>query len=58
MLTEAQPRTDCARAPFIPDVPISFKDHFRMAVKRTELQESLDAMIVQATANGVPPENL
>jgi hypothetical protein len=58
LLTEAQPRTDCTRAPLIPNVPVSFKDKFMMEGERTELQQSLDAMIMQASVNGVPPDKL
>ena len=58
LLTESQPRNDCSRAPLIPDVPVSFKDKFMMEGERTELQESLDALVMQASVNGVPPDKL
>jgi len=58
LLTEAQARTDCTRTPLIPNVPISFKDKFMMEGERSELQDSLDAMVMQATVNGIPPEKL
>jgi phospholipase C len=58
LLTEAQPRTDCTRAPLIPNVPVSFKDKFMMEGERTELQQSLDVMVMLATVNGVPPDKL
>ena len=58
LLTEAQPRTDCTPAPSIPGVPIDFMDHFRMTEQQSELKESLDVLVLQATANGVPPDKL
>jgi len=58
LLTEAQPRTDFSSTPLIPNVPVSFKDQFLLEAERTELQDELDAMVKQATVNGVPPENL
>jgi len=58
LLTEQQPRTDCTAAPLIPNVPVSLKDTFLMEADNSELQDSLNAMVVQARANGVPPENL
>jgi phospholipase C len=58
LLTEPQARTDCTRAPSIPDVPVSFKDKFMLEGERTELQKELDAMVMQATVNGVPPDKL
>lgn len=58
LLTESQARTDCQPAPRIAGVPISFKDKFLLEDERTELQKELDALVVQATANGVPPDNL
>ena len=58
LLTESTARTDCKPAPFIPNVPVAFKDNFMLEADRNELQESLDAMVAQASANGVPPDNL
>jgi phospholipase C len=58
LLTESQPRTDCTPTPLIPNVPVSLKDTFLLEADQSELQESLDAMVKQATVNGVPPENL
>lgn len=58
LLTEQQPRTDCTAAPLIPNVPVSLKDTFLMEEDNSELQNSLNVMVVQASANGVPPENL
>ncbi|MGI9069119.1 MAG: phospholipase C [Pyrinomonadaceae bacterium] len=58
LLTEQQARTDCTRAPSIPDVPVSFKDKFMMEGERTELQKELDAMVMRASVNGVPPDKL
>ena len=57
LLTESQARTDCTPAPFIPNVPIATLDHFRM-VEESELKDSLRVMVVQATADGVPPDKL
>ena len=58
LLTENQPRTDCTPTPLIPNVPVSFKDNFLLEADQTELQQSLDAMVKQATVNGVPPDKL
>lgn len=58
LLTENQPRTDCTPAPSIPNVPVSLKDKFLMEDERNDLQKELDVMVVQATANGVPPDKL
>jgi hypothetical protein len=58
LLTEQQPRTDCTPAPIIPDVPVSFKDLFLMDGPETELQEELQVLVGEATANGVPPNKL
>jgi phospholipase C len=58
LLTETTPRTDCTPAPSIPNVPVSFKDKFLLEADQTELQESLNVMVVQATASGVPPDKL
>lgn len=58
LLTENQPRTDSTPAPLISNVPVSLRDIFLMEEERTELQKSLDAMVMQASVNGVPPENL
>jgi hypothetical protein len=58
LLTETQPRTDCTAVPSIPDVPIDFMDNFRMSGQQTELKDSLDVMVLQASANGVRPDKL
>ena len=58
LLTEEQPRTDFMDAPTIPDVPVSFQDHFRMGTSDTELQAELQKVAAEATANGVPPDKL
>lgn len=58
LLTENAPRTNCSPAPRIPDVPVSLKDTFLLEADQSELQESLDAMVKQATVNGVPPDKL
>jgi phospholipase C len=58
LLTESQARTDCTPAPTIPNVPVSFKDKFLLEDERTDLQKELDVMVVQASANGVPPDKL
>jgi phospholipase C len=59
LLTEQQARTDCTAAPSIPNVPIDFKDHFMLQAEKSELQASLDAMVMQATIEGgVPPDKL
>ena len=59
LLTEQQPRTDCTPVPFIPGVPVDFKDIFLMEEDKSELQSSLDAMVMQATLEGgVPPDKL
>lgn len=58
LLTETQPRTDCIRAPFIPNVPVSFKDHFLMEEEKSELQVALDTMVAQARAEQIPPDKL
>lgn len=58
LLTRQQPRTDCTAAPSIPNVPVSFKDKFLLEADQSELQESLQVMVVQASADGVPPDKL
>ncbi|MBC7912350.1 MAG: hypothetical protein H7Y30_17720 [Pyrinomonadaceae bacterium] len=58
LLTEQQPRTDCTPAPLIPNVPVAFKDLFLMDGPETELQEELQVLVGEATANGVPPSKL
>jgi phospholipase C len=58
LLTQQQPRTDCTVAPLIPNVPVALKDRFLMEEDQSELQESLNVMVVQATADGVPPDKL
>lgn len=58
LLTENQPRTDCTRAPLIPNVPVSFKDLFLMEEDKSEFQAELDTMVTQARAEGVPPDKL
>ena len=58
LLTETSARTDCTRAPLIPNVPVSFKDLFLIEADRSEFQNQLDAMVANASANGVPPGNL
>lgn len=58
LLTETTPRTDCTPAPSIQNVPVSFKDKFLLEADQSELQESLNVMVVQATASGVPPDKL
>jgi phospholipase C len=58
LLTESEPRTDCTLAPFIPDVPVSFIDHFRMDGPQSELQASLQVLAGDATMHGVPPNKL
>jgi phospholipase C len=58
LLTESAPRKDCKPAPRIPGVPVSLKDTFLLEADQSELQESLDAMVKQATVNGVPPDKL
>jgi hypothetical protein len=40
------------------DVPVSWKDTFLLEADQNELQQSLDAMVKQASANGVPPDKL
>ena len=58
LLTESAPRKDCKPAPRIPNVPVSLKDTFLLEADQSELQESLDAMVKQASVNGVPPDKL
>jgi phospholipase C len=58
LLTETQPRIDCSAAPIIENVPVTFKDLFLMAGPETEWQESLQVLVGEATANGVPPNKL
>lgn len=58
LLSEQQPRTDCTAAPLIPGVPVALKDRFLMEAEDSELQDSLNVMVVQATADGVPPDKL
>lgn len=58
LLTEQQPRMDCTTAPLIPNVPVAFKDLFLMDGPETELQEQLQVLVGEATANGVPPSKL
>ena len=57
-LTEPQARTNCTPAPIIPNVPVAFKDLFLMDGPETDLQEQLQALVGEATANGVPPNKL
>lgn len=58
LLTENAPRTDCIAAPRIPGVPVSLKDTFLMEAEQNDLQKELNAMVAQASANGVPPDKL
>lgn len=58
LLTENQPRTDCTPTPRIPNVPVSLKDTFLLEADQSEFQAELDAMVKQATVNGVPPDKL
>jgi len=58
LLTEQQPRIDCTAAPSIPNVPVKLKDQFLMEADNTELQDSLNVMVTQARAEGVPPDKL
>ena len=58
LLTEPMARTNCTPAPFIPNVPVAFKDLFLMDGPETELQEQLQVLVGEATANGVPPSKL
>ena len=58
LLTEQQPRTNFSAAPLIPNVPVSLKDRFLLETDQSDLQKELQAMVAQATANGVPPNKL
>lgn len=58
LLTEQQPRVDCTAAPSIPNVPVALKDRFLMESENSELQDSLNTMVAQARAEGVPPDKL
>jgi phospholipase C len=58
LLTEQQPRTDCTAAPVISNVPVALKDRFLLETDQSDLQRELQAMVVQATADGVPASKL
>lgn len=58
LLTENKARDNCKPAPSIANVPTSLKDTFLMEADKSELQSSLDAMVANATVNGVPPDKL
>lgn len=58
LLTENQPRTDCTRAPSIPNVPIKLKDIFLMEEEKSEFQVELDMLVAKARSEGLRPEEL
>lgn len=58
LMTEDQARTDFTAAPTIMGLPVSLKDRFLLDESESELERQALALAIQATAKGMPPDNL